>query len=117
MGCCVDEVNELIDGIDDKSYISDGSHTFGDLYYHRCVLFSVICNQNLDKAWKSLFHDDGTMYEGYFIVGINTPEGDYTYHYPLFQWKYFDKVKELEYAPEWDGHSPNSVERLCSILE
>lgn len=27
-----------------KGDISDGSHTFNELYYHRMILFAVICN-------------------------------------------------------------------------
>ena len=33
--------------------VSDKHHTFGDLYLQRTVLFSIICNQNKDIAWKS----------------------------------------------------------------
>ena len=38
---------------------SDGYHTFDELYYHRTVLFAVICNTYCDKAWKSWLHADG----------------------------------------------------------
>ncbi|WP_232217750.1 hypothetical protein [Virgibacillus sp. SK37] len=100
----------------DNGEISDGYHTFNELYHHRMILFSVICNQNEDKAWKSKLHADGTMYEDYFIVGITTEEGNYTYHYHLDNWNYF-KVKELEYAPEWDGHKPEDITRLLSLGE
>ncbi len=97
--------------------ISDGYHTFEELYHHRCVLFSVICNQNKEKAWKSLLHHDGTMFgdNDMFIVGIETPEGSYTYHYHREYWDMF-KVKELDRAPEWDGHKPEDVTRLLSLL-
>ncbi|MZQ97178.1 MAG: hypothetical protein GT601_05845 [Acidaminobacter sp.] len=96
--------------------VSDGYHTFNELYYHRAVLFSVICNQNKEKAWKSRSHDDGTMFENMFIVGIETPEGSYTYHYDVNPyWKMFD-VKELEFAPKWDGHKPSDIGRLNSLL-
>ena len=98
-----------------KGQISDGSHTFDELYYHRMVLFSIICNQNKELAWKSKLHHDGTMYDNYFIVGITTPEGDYTYHYDLEYWDMFN-VKELEKAPEWDGHKPKDITRLYSLL-
>ena len=78
---------------------SDGYHTFNELYHHRAILFAVICNANKDKAWKSKKHSDGTMYDGMFIVGINTPHGDYTYHYDIEPyWNLFD-VKTLEFAP------------------
>lgn len=56
----------------DMGEISDGYHTFNELYHHRAVLFSVICNANKEIAWKSKAHADGTMFDGMFIVGINT---------------------------------------------
>lgn len=97
-----------------KGGISDGSHTFDELYHHRMVLFSIICNANPDKAWKSESHHDGTMFEGYFIVGIDTEEGQFSYHYKMENWDYF-KVKELAYAPKWDGHTAKDIDRLFSI--
>lgn len=93
---------------------SDGYHTFDELYDHRMILFSVICNQNKDKAWKSKLHDDGTMYDHYFIVGVETEEGSYTYHYHMENWGYFD-VEELPTAPKWDGHRPEDITRLLSL--
>lgn len=94
--------------------ISDGYHTMDELYYHRGVLFSVICNQNNDLAWKSRNHSDDTMYDGMFIAGIDTPEGQYTHHCENDLWDLFD-VKELENAPEWDDHKPKDIVRLLSL--
>lgn len=102
--------------VNSKQEISDGYHTFEELYYHRMVLFSVICNQNKSRAWKSWFHDDGTMFDNYFIVGISTSEGQYTYHYHKSEWDCFN-VKEIDYAPEWDGHEPKDITRLMSLLD
>lgn len=98
--------------------ISDGYHTFGELYHHRAILFSVICNTYKEKAWKSKLHDDGTMFDGdMFIVGIETPEGNYTYHYHTdLYWDIFE-VKELDKAPKWDGHEPKDITRLFSLLK
>lgn len=93
---------------------SDGYHTFNELYYHRMILFAVICNQNKEKAWKSKLHADGTMYDNYFIVGITTDEGDYTYHYHLDYWDYFN-VSEIPNSPEWDGHKPEDITRLLTL--
>jgi hypothetical protein len=94
---------------------SDGYHTFDELYFHRMVLFSVICNHNPDKAWKSRKHSDGTMFDGgYFIVGIKTLQGQYSYHYKMDCWDYF-KVDELTFAPEYDGHQPSDVTRLLTL--
>lgn len=92
---------------------SDGYHTFNELYHHRAVLFSVIVKVFSDKAWKSLRHHDGTMYDGMFIVGIDTPEGQATYHYDIDPYWDMFECRELECAPEWDGHTPaQAIERI-----
>ena len=80
------------------------------------ALFSVICNTYRDKAWKSKLHDDGTMFKDYFIVGITTEEGEYTYHYHLDYWDYFN-VRELDRSPKWDGHKPSDYTRLFTLIE
>ena len=102
--------------VDDIGKVSDGYHTFDELYYHRMLLFSIICNSYKEHSWKSKLHNDGTMYENYFIVGITTPDGDYTYHYDLLYWDIFN-VKELKKAPKWDGHIPADIDRLIGLLE
>ena len=56
--------------------------------------------------------DTGDMFEGYFIVGIDTKQGSATYHYPLEYWNLFN-VKELPSAPKWDGHTAEqAIERI-----
>lgn len=101
-------------GKDSVQEYSDRYHTFQELYYHRMVLFSVICNCHKEKSWKSFKHSDGTMFEDYFIVGVTTVDGDYTCHYHKDYWEMFD-VKELRKAPEWDGHTPSDITRLFNI--
>jgi hypothetical protein len=95
---------------------SDGYHTFNELYHHRAVLFSVIVANYKDRAWKSVRHHDGTMYDGMFIVGIDTPDGQATYHYDIDPyWDMFD-CKVREFAPEWDGHTPaQAIERIGKL--
>jgi DNA-directed RNA polymerase subunit RPC12/RpoP len=95
---------------------SDGYHTFNELYHHRAVLFSVICNMLPEKAWKSKLHDTGDMFDGMFIVGIETEQGQATYHYDIDPYWDMFKVKELEKAPKWDGHTPSdAIERIGNI--
>jgi hypothetical protein len=100
-------------GIDD---LSDGFHTFRQLYYQRMMLFATIVKQNREKAWKSLRHENGELCFGgdWFIVGIDTPEGTYTYHYETNYYSMFD-CKELERAKHWDGHTEKDVIRLLSL--
>ena len=95
--------------------ISDKWHTFDELYYHRMILFLTIQKAYKDKAWKSKQHHDGTMFEDSFIVGIETPEGQYSYHYHLKYWDLFKDIKELDKAPTFDGHQPDDVTRLLSL--
>lgn len=111
----VDEINKMIQELEYRGEVSDGSHTFDELYYHRMYLFSIICNLHKDLAWKSYTHADGEVWEGYFIVGIATPKGNYTYHYQNQYWDMFD-VKTLDKAPEWDGHTAKDIDRLYSLL-
>ena len=96
--------------------ISDGWHTFEELYYHRMILFLTIQKVNKNISWKAKKHHDGTMFENNFIVGIETPEGQYTYHYKLKYWDLFKDIKELDYAPEYDGHKPSDITRLLSLI-
>lgn len=95
--------------------VSDEWHTFGELYYHRMILFLTIQLANREKSWKSKLHDDGTMFDDSFIVGLETPEGQYSYHYDLKYWGLFEDIKELERAPEFDGHEPSDIGRLLSL--
>lgn len=108
--CYLDSVKQVVDGS-----FSDSHHSFDELYYHRMKLFALICNTYYKHAWKSKLHDDGTMYDDYFIVGVTTDKGDYSYHYHLDYWDYF-KVEELQFAPPWDGHKPEDINRVLDLL-
>lgn len=105
-------------GIPDIGEFSDGYHTFNGLYKQRMVLFAVLVNTYKDRAWKSWKHEDGLdcFGGGWFIVGIDTPAGTYTYHYEAKDWDMFD-CKILDKAKHWDGHDESDVERLFSLLE
>lgn len=98
--------------------VSDGYHTFDELYHHRAILFAVICNNNPELAWKSKLHDTGDMYDGMFIVGIDTPKGQATYHYDIEPYWDIFNVKELDHAPRWDGHTSDDViMRIASLAD
>ena len=103
-------------GIKEIGDFSDGFHTFNELYHQRAVLFAVIVKQNKSLAWKSHKHEDGELCfgGGWFIVGVDTPEGSYTYHYEDKYWDMFD-CQELPCGKHWDGHTDKDVTRLLSI--
>jgi hypothetical protein len=96
--------------------MSDGYHTFNGLYYQRMVLFAALVKAHKDKAWKSRRHEDGELCfgGGWFIVGIDTQEGSYTYHYEDKDWDRFE-CEELPVAKHWDGHTEEDVTRLLSL--
>lgn len=98
--------------------LTDGFHTMEELYEHRRALTAVLATIGslTGESWRSKQHhpDDAPMFEGgYFIVGMELPAGQVSYHYKLSHWDDFGAVPVLEHAPKWDGHSPDdTVERL-----
>lgn len=105
---------------------SDGYHTFNELYRHRYVLFVALMraeyehlkrtagpNQPIsNRVWISKLHEDGTMFDDSFIVGMQLKTGQVSYHLPMREW---ERVAELlpeavrDRAPGWDGHTPADV--------
>ena len=103
--------------VSDIGEVSDGFHTFNGLYEQRMILFAALVKAYKDKAWKSYRHESGEYCfgGGWFIVGIDTPEGSYTYHYENKYWDMFDCV-DLPRAKHWDGHTEADAEtRLMSL--
>ncbi len=99
----------------DVEKMSDGYHTFADLYEQRLILSAALAKNN-PHAWKSKRHEDGSVPfgGGWFIMGFDTDEGCYTYHYELKDWDLF-QCKELDKGKPWDGHTSKDVRRLLSI--
>jgi hypothetical protein len=103
---------------DRLSSLSDGYHTFDELYTHRCLLFIALANASpMLRPWKSNLHGDGSKIEGYFIAGITLPSGAITYHIPHECWGLL-RVPVLSRSPKWDGHSSQDViNRLRIAIE
>lgn len=100
--------------------VSDGYHTFRDLYDHRRALTATLAAgaSTAGDSWRSKAHhpEDGPMFDGSFIVGIDLPTGTITYHYNLEFWDDFAAVPELEHAKKWDGAGPDeTVSRLLEV--
>jgi hypothetical protein len=56
----------------DTNTVSDGYHTFGELYEHRITLFLVLMLRHPNISWRSRNHADGSEWEGWFIAGIQS---------------------------------------------
>lgn len=89
--------------------ISDGYHTFAELYEHRISLFVALMKSHRDISWAAKEHADGSGFEGWFIAGMDLPTGAITYHLPNEWWSELDDIPLLERAPVWDGHSSSDV--------
>src|SRR5258708_253160 len=74
--------------------ISDGYHTFDELYEHRCLLFLNLClKDRFSRFWRPDF-------EGWFCLYLETPSGQISYHLPN---KFLSIVEQK--IPRDDGHS------------
>jgi hypothetical protein len=101
--------------ISSAGQISDGYHTFDELYEHRIVLYIALLQEldNTGKArpWKSLKHHDGYQWDGWFILGLfDKPGEQITYHLPMAYWEVCETFAHtLPFAPYFDGHTSADV--------
>lgn len=111
-----DKINESLSWGHSIGSISDGYHTFDELYAHRIVLFRALCKHlyefELSDAtfvWKSTLHSDGSEYDEWFIAGLFTDKGkQITYHVPMSEFDEWPGIV-LHKAPEFDGHTSDDV--------
>jgi hypothetical protein len=102
--------------------ISDGYHTFDELYEHRITLWITLCRILAEECgstdvWRSRLHSDGTHFEGWFVLGFAFRAGEQiTYHLPLSRWDETLFARDLKCAPEWDGHTAaDALARLSRL--
>lgn len=90
-----------------KGEISDGYHTFNELYEHRHALFCyAIRNGAFANTYAVLDH-----YEGWDLLVARTKDDDrqVSYHIPVSHrnlWRSYAPIKERS---DWDGHTSNDV--------
>lgn len=116
-------LEKLVEPIEDKGNISDGYHTFNELYEYRLLynasMFNELAKQGLYDVHKSKRHSDGTIPfgdENWFIVQAELPTGQISNHYEMKDWELFN-IPEKEKANHYDGHTPQDVaKRLRDFL-
>jgi|SRR5215510_12568294 len=109
----------------DVGEVSDGYHTFDELYRHRYALFCALAKESASNydhlyCWKSAKHwIDGKLedvWPGWFVAGIEINGEMISYHLPLEYWGLFNGI-EREEPPPHDGHTSQDVlDRLMSWL-
>lgn len=119
----IEQVVNRIIGVCDKKKISDGYHTFGELYDHRNMLFIALCKalafgESLLPIWRAKKHSDGSSYDGLFVLGIGEKPGQQiTYHVSTKYWEVCDFAYTPDRAPEYDGHTSEDVlVRLLTLI-
>jgi hypothetical protein len=99
----------------DVLQLSDGYHTFAELYEHRHALCLALMRAMPQHCWFSLRHADGERCFGgtdWFIFGAELPgAGSVTYHLPvgLYPIAQATGAAELEKGRPWDGHTAADV--------
>jgi len=119
-------INMMIQNtLDDSSRgkVSDGYHTFDELYECRHVLWVKLCElaeamgANGVKVIRARKHSDGSGYEGWFLLMMVYPDGrQLSFHLPYKYWDKCNFATTLGRAPEFDGHTTADViERLGEL--
>jgi hypothetical protein len=90
--------------------VSDGYHTFEELYEHRSVLFISLMKQMPEKAFWTRKNKEGEEWPGWIIVGINDPIfGQISYHVSSTFIPLLDGIQEIPYNEKFDGHTSEDV--------
>lgn len=106
----------------DIGKVSDGYHSFNELYEFRkaynAALFNEWALQDKYSVHKSKKHNDGTLCfgGGWFIVVAVLEHGQISNHYELKDWDLFDIPEADKAMFEFDGHTGEDViNRLLQI--
>lgn len=94
--------------------MSDGAHTFTELYKHRmmynaCFLREIVGKYKVERSKR---HNDGELCFGgdWFIVVAELPTGQISNHYDLRYWDLFDFCETVERPTiVFDGHTTKDV--------
>lgn len=115
-------INDDIKFCTNVGEVSDGYHTFDELYGFRKVYNAALFNEwdmnNVFNVHKSLKHHDGELCfgGGWFIVVAILPTGQISNHYEIKDWDLFicESVEKALY--EFDGHtSADVIERIKNL--
>lgn len=109
--------------------ISDGFHTFDELYYYRMLynsntvnLLAFLKSKNVKEFTnfdviksKKHFGGEPCYGGGWFIVVIKTPWGQISNHYKLEYWDMFN-CRAAKQSWKWDGHGmKESTDRMIKL--
>lgn len=112
-------MDNLIIPMENVGKVSDGYHTFDELYEHRHLLFINLLKMMKELGYEtfySYYHSDGSCYTGWFIAGVTINGKQITYHIPERLAYLCEDLPVLDKAPKFDGHTSDDVlERLRQL--
>lgn len=129
----------------DTNKLSDGHHTFEELYDFRMMYNAVLFNEwAKEEFWtydiemideskgivksearkeigkynvhKSVKHNDGSSSEGWFIVCAMLPSGLISNHYKMEHWDLFQILETEKALFEYDGHTGQDTLKRLKLL-
>jgi hypothetical protein len=118
-------INKMILQVGYTDCISDGYHTFGELYEFRKVynalLFNEWAKQGKYYVHKSMKHNDGEKCfdsDVWFIVCAMLPSGLVSNHYHVLDWDLFQVPVTDKALFSFDGHTSTDVlDRLTKVAK
>jgi hypothetical protein len=107
----------------DRERVSDGYHSFGELYTHRIHLMIALAKAHaLDPSGPTVYitkkHKDGSEWPGWFVLGISDRPGEQvSYHLPEKYWDICAKFAMIiPSAIFYDEHTSEDVLRRLLVL-
>lgn len=112
-----EEIQKELNELDYVGDISDGYHTFDELYAHRQALFIALCAQMPSYCYKTRVNFEGESWPGWFILMMEHPTvGQISYHISDEYWDVVN-VEERPKVSAFDGHtSPDVLDRLKDLF-
>jgi len=127
-------INKVAEAEGENLVVSDGYHTFDELYDHRITLYIALAKFANDDdfrkmeqvkflrgfawrkedwtraVWRSKVHSDGSTFDGWFVLGLGREAGkQITYHLPDARWDECAFAETLDKSPDFDGHTSADV--------
>ncbi len=98
----------MTDETQDMGNVSDGYHTFNELYEHRHMLFLLLMAAAREGGVPTWV--DSADMDGWFLAGIDTRKGQLSYHLPDRLLRYAQKQVTPGYEREpYDGYTSADV--------
>ena len=101
----------------DVQEVSDGCHTFKELYQQRSLLLIALMKSYPRMSWRSFRDDQGNWNEKTFLAGMKLPTGDVSFHLGEEFWYMLQGIETRKKSPPFDGHTASdALDRIESWI-